>query len=141
MNDKMEKGNIVSVELTKLPIAVEETLDDYVLVKHGLQIEQFQSEMLRGMVYRIKTYILAEEIDNRKKDVRFKYSVPSNWWQHFKRDIFPQWLLRRYPVVYVEYYKIKTVTFRKYATYPKANILFPDKVGDLVRYKSSIEEG
>lgn len=26
--------------------------------------------------------------------------VPSSWWQHFKRDHFPAWALKRWPVKY-----------------------------------------
>ena len=25
---------------------------------------------------------------------------PATWWQHFKQDVFPAWLLRRFPVRY-----------------------------------------
>lgn len=33
------------------------------------------------------------------------FSVPETWWQHFKKDVFPAWALRRWPVRYktVEY--------------------------------------
>ena len=133
-------GNIKTVELTKLPIGVSAILDDYVVVKSGLKFESIIDPMLGGMLYQIKTYILAEEIDHRSKEVRFSVRLPSSWWQHFKYDKFPAWLLHKFPVKYEEYYQVKTVTFRKYATYPKANILLPDKVGELVRYKSFIEE-
>ena len=129
-------GNIEKVNLIKLPITISEVLDDYVLVKCGLEFESVIEPMLRGMIYRIKTYVLAEEIDNRKKDVKFTYTIPASWWHHFKKSHFPKWLLKRFPVKYIEYYKTKTVTFRKYATYPRANILFPDRVGELIKYRS-----
>ena len=140
----MKMGNIETVELTKLPIALSEVLDDYVTVKYGLELENIVDPMLRGMIYRIKTYILAEEIDNRSKIISFEtvHPVYQSWWQHFKGDAFPEWLKRRSPprFNYVTKTGKRKVTFRKYATYPKANILFPDKVGKLVRYKSFIEE-
>lgn len=135
----MKLGNIETVKLTKLPVCISEILDDYVLVKQGLEFENVFDPMLQGMFYRIKTYILAEEIDNRSKVVRFTYKLPSNWWQYFKLQVFPKWLQQRFPVSYTDCVRTKKVTFRKYATYPKASILFPDKVGELIRYKSFIE--
>lgn len=132
--------NIESVELVKLPIGITEILDDYMLVRHGLEMEKIFDPMISGMLYRIKTYILAEEIDNRTKTVRFSCKTTANWWQHFKLQLFPGWLQRKFPVKYADCTHKKKVTFRKHATYPRANILFPDKVGSLIRYKSSIEE-
>lgn len=136
----MKLGNIESIELTKLPIEVSEILDDYVSVKYGLELERIIHPILRGIVYRIKAHILAEEIDNRTKDISFTYSTPKNWWEHLKLSL-PQWLKNiLHPPKMIEYTKTKTVTFRKYATFPKANILFPDEVGKLIKYKSFIEE-
>ncbi|KKM87792.1 hypothetical protein LCGC14_1265360 [marine sediment metagenome] len=140
----MKLGDIESVELTKLPISISEILDEYVLVKHGLEIESFIEPMFRGMVYRIKTFVLAEEIDCRSKVVSIDtvHPVFKSLWQHFKSKVFPTWLLKHFPPQYnwVTVTGKKKVTFRKYATYPKANILFPDKVGNLIRYKSFLEE-
>ena len=137
-------GKIETIELTKLPVGISEILDDYVIMKHGLQFESIFDPMLKGMIYRLKTYVLAEEIDCRSKIVSFDATFPvyRNWWQHFKGDIFPQWLKKRFPPKfnYPTQTKKKKVTFRKYATYPKANILFPDEVGTLIKYKSFIEE-
>jgi len=59
----MNLGNIESVTLTKLPVSISGTLDDYPAVRHGLNVEQIIDPMFRGMLYRIKTSILAEEID------------------------------------------------------------------------------
>ncbi len=140
----LEKGQIKQVELIKLSIGVSSVLDDYTLVKHGLELEQIMKPALRGMMFQIRTYILAEEIDNRSKVVSITNTFPvyRSWWQHFKGEVFPEWLKRRFPPQFNYATKTgsKIVTFRKYATYPKANILFPDKVGNLVRYKSFIEE-
>jgi len=136
----MKLNNIEEVDLIKLPISATEALDAYTIVKHHLELETFYDAMIEALVYHIKTYILAEEVDNRSKVIRFTYNFPSNWWQHFRAQVFPRWLLKRFPIKLTEYTKVKRVTFRKYATYPKANIVFPDKVGTLVKYKSFIEE-
>lgn len=133
-----------SVELTKLPISVQGMLDDYILVRNGIEIKTFRDAFLGATVYKIETYILAEEIDCRTKVVSIKttYPVYQNWWQHFKGEVFPDWLKRHFPPRFNDVVKVgkKRVTFRRYATYPKANILFPKEVGELVKYKSFIEE-
>jgi len=140
----MLDSKIKQVELTKLMIGTSTVLDDYPLVKQGIQVERILDPVIRGMMFQIRTYILAEEIDNRSKDVSITsvFPVYRSWWQHFKGEVFPDWLRKRFPPQfnYVVKTGTKTVKFRKYATYPKANVLFPDKVGSLVRYKSSIEE-
>ena len=137
-------NNTESVELTKLPINITETLDGYTVVRSELKLERLIEPMLGGMIFRLKTYILAEEIDNRSKVVSLTTTHPvyRSWWDYFKGDMFPDWLKKRFPpkFLYVTKTEKKKVTFRRYATYPKASILFPDKVGTLVRYKSSIEE-
>lgn len=35
--------------------------------------------------------------------------VPSSWWQHFKRDHFPAWALKRWPVKYDEHWAHQTL--------------------------------
>jgi len=135
----MESNNIQSLELTKLPIGISVLLSDYPTVRDGLRLEGVRDLMLQGMIYQLTTYILAEELEKRTKEVAFTYSVPKNWWEHLKCS-FPDWLKHRFPPKLIQYEVTKQVTFKKYATYPKANVLFPDKVGKLVRYKSFIEE-
>lgn len=27
----------------------------------------------------------------------YTYDIPASWWDHFKRDCFPKWLLKRFP--------------------------------------------
>jgi hypothetical protein len=127
------------IELVKLPISITQILDDYVLVKRGLELQTFRNEMLRGMVTQLKSYVLAEEVDNRTKSVAFKYKAPKNWLEHLKLQL-PSWTRKFFTPKLVEHQQIKRVTFRRYATFPKANILFPDKVGTLIRFKQIIEE-
>ena len=92
------------------------------------------------MVLSIQAYVLAEEVDCRRKDVAFSFKFPATWWQHFKQSLFPRWLLGWFPVKYKDNTAKKRVIFRRLATYPKANIVIPDKVGDTVVYRNVWEE-
>ncbi len=132
------------VDLFKLPIAVQGVLADYILVSKGLEFEAWRDTFLNGLLVSIRTYILAEEIDCRSKVISIDtvHSVYQNWWEHFKGTIFPRWLKRLSPPKfnYVTITGKKKVTFKRYATYPKANILFPKEIGELIRFKQFIIE-
>ncbi|KKL76921.1 hypothetical protein LCGC14_2040100 [marine sediment metagenome] len=131
------------VEFTKLPVCTQILTDMYTFA-NSLEIQQFQCETMDGLITRIKGYVLAEEVDCRSTVVCIDTVHPAyqSWWQHFKGEIFPEWLKRRFPpkLNYITKTGRKKVTFRRYATYPKANILFPKETGKLVRYRSFIGE-
>src|SRR4030042_3717458 len=139
-NELIDKTSIESVELTKLLVETTHIIDEYAVLKSGLKLQAYMEPMLRAMVYKLKSYVLAEEIDNRSKIVYVNTTHPvyCNWWQHFKGEVFPDWLKKKFPPRYNYVTKTgkKLVTFRRHATYPKANILFPDQVGTLIKYNS-----
>lgn len=84
------------------------------------------------LVTELVAEVLAEEVDNRSKEVSFE--VPATWWDHFKRDYFPDWLLYKFPIK--QKTLSKTVTFRRLATYPKLPHVYPN-TGD-IKYKQFI---
>jgi hypothetical protein len=54
-------------------------------------------ETLQGdLRARLLHYVYQEQIGNYRHTV----SYPATWWQHFKQDCFPKWLLERFPVQY-----------------------------------------
>lgn len=48
------------------------------------------------LVARLATYILADKWEPITEETSVSY--PDGWWQHFKADCFPKWLLKRFPV-------------------------------------------
>ena len=60
--------------------------------------------------------------DKVKKDVMVIFTIkhPKTWWQHFKQDNFPAWLLRRFPVQYAIHTENKTVEFDRTFVFPNA---------------------
>lgn len=43
-------------------------------------------------------------------EVAIKFEFPDGWWQMFKKQYFPDWLLNKYPVVYKTHVKYETKT-------------------------------
>lgn len=69
-------------------------------------IDNFYGESLARMT----AYVYSESLGRYIHE--WKY--PSSWWQHFKRDHFPKWLLDRYPVQYTT----NTIVLDGQAMYP-----------------------
>ncbi len=57
----------------------------------------------------------------------FCYKVPASWWQHFKQDCFPHWLLNQFSAEYI------TVTVPLSVIYPHIKCSLPKKyMGDRI---------
>jgi hypothetical protein len=123
------------VVLTQLKEIAQKVLSGHALV--NLRLESWKNDVADALVYQLSTYVLAEEVENRTKTVNFEY--PKSWWQMFKQQYFPKWLLKRFPVKTKK--DTRLVTFKKYATYPKAPaVAFPEGYGGKIVYKSFITE-
>ena len=134
---KDEIGQYDMVELVKRVVGEDIQLDNFGAMKDGLNFEVIIPDMINGMILRLKTYVLSEELENRSKVVTIYYDVPENWWEHFKMSL-PKWMKLQPKLITLS--KSKTVRFRKFATYPKASVLFPESVGTLVRCRHEICE-
>lgn len=80
---------------------------------------------LEGMVYELRASVLASKIADDKYTAYFYYKVPATWFQHWKKDHAPRWFKKRYPVKYEVKKAKKTVHFKRYETYPQANLAIP----------------
>lgn len=54
--------------------------------------------LLGDMVIRFEKELLGEIVGTQEHTVMV--DVPSSWWQHLKEDHFPQWYVRRWPVLH-----------------------------------------
>lgn len=50
-----------------------------------------------AMMVTLYDYIWKEELETIIKEERFY--TPANCWQHFKKDYFPKWALKKWPVI------------------------------------------
>jgi len=131
------------ITLEKLAV-YRQQLIDLPAIAHAASIESFMDFEFNALVVRLKSYVLAEEVDCRSKIVEISSTFPvyQSWWQHFRGEVFPEWLKRKFPPKFN--YVVKTgkkkVTFRKLATYPRANLIIPDNVGNTIIYRNQFRE-
>lgn len=66
-----------------------------------MRLEHRLDHMMNGFVFSLRTAILESEREEHRTEDKQEVSVPSSWWQHFKRDNdLPKWFLKRWPVKY-----------------------------------------
>lgn len=58
----------------------------------GLLFEANPDLILNQMMYRLTGYVAFEDQQD------YKYYTPTSWWQMFKQEYFPIWLLKRFPI-------------------------------------------
>lgn len=80
--------------------------------------EMYRDSTLQTHVMQIVTYLWGKV----NKEVAVKY--PADWKEAFKERWYPKWLLKRYPVVYVDY------VIKAYELYP--DIVVPNKSYSIV---------
>lgn len=126
--NKIEK----SVLLEKLQFNVSQMVPGHTLATTKLDI--IKNNTINALVFQLRAEVMAEKLEDRTQMITFK--VPKSWWQHFKQEKFPKWLLRKFPVKLS--LCVKFVTFKHYATYPELPLVFPkDKIGEIV-YKDVV---
>jgi hypothetical protein len=103
--------------LEKVRVLSQERLSGQLLA--DLNFESYRDDILGDLVLRLSSYVMAEETNKIKRSL----SYPSNWWQMFKQQYFPEWLKEKFPVKT----KTKSWTVRVMATYPKLPQVFKDQ--------------
>ncbi len=68
---------------------------------------------------RIQREMFGEKIE-KDVTVTFTFKQPATWWQHFKQENLPAWLLRRFPVKYVSETQKRTIEFDRTFIFPNA---------------------
>lgn len=107
-------GGLESKTLEAARYAVSLKIDPHLM--ENVNIQTYIQECSFDMILRISRVVYEDKLENEKKIVMVE--VPCNWWQHFKYDIFPEWLQRVFPVKYENIEK--TVVFTRKALYPDA---------------------
>ena len=81
--------DIETVTLTKIRIGMTKLINERLIHDAKFDISQWLYGKFKAD---LSGYLLGEDMDKRE------VSYPADWWQHFKKDKFPKWLLKRYPV-------------------------------------------
>lgn len=69
---------------------------------------------MEEMLISLETVVYQEEVGNLVEAMSIR--VPKTWFDHFKKDVFPKWLLDMFPVEYETHWKTVDLTFS--ARYP-----------------------
>lgn len=106
---------IHSIELEKWEIGLQEYISEDAFLDPSITLER----EARVLKMKLRDFVWSEP--QRKHEIFAAY--PDTWWQHFKRDYFPEWALRRWPVRY----RRETATFDIRVIYPDLKISVPDE--------------
>lgn len=108
----MKTQEIDEVLLQKLYFAVQQHIpDERVVNLQGVEFTSFFELLTRDLVFRISGYVWEEELEKRV----LVASYPKTWWQHFKKDVMPEWFTKKFPVEL----KREEVLVKFTAVYPK----------------------
>ena len=106
-------------------VAARESISGYMLASMEVhQVPRMCDEIAFRLVASVAAEVLRPKTD-ADCTVQFDFETPAGWWQHFKRDCFPSWLLHRFPVKLVTFEATKRMRVEVMATYPKLNTVFP----------------
>ena len=86
-----------------------------------MKIERTEGFICDDIVFAIRGYLSGEKLREEKRNWKIKY--PSSWWQMFKEQYFPQWLINKFPIKYI--IKRRRVTFKVYELYPQFPVVKP----------------
>lgn len=96
--------------LEKVKILLSEQIDSYAMEQMQVAVGP-TAYPIGNLILRIKREFFAELW---VREVRLKYKVPAGWFQHFKKDHFPTWALKRWPVKYDEFEEVHEITRAHY---------------------------
>ena len=100
-----------------------------------LAVEQADA-LWGGLLVRFVTDVLVRPGEEETELLSF--AVPATWWQHLKQDVFPAWLLRRFPVRTTTLER--RIRYRIDATYPQADVVLPKEYGPAVLRVRKLED-
>ncbi len=73
-----------------------EYFSDAALGTMDAELESFLDQAIEGVGLRLRAYVYAMP----KETIEIHLKYPDDWWQAFRERWFPDWWLRRWPVVY-----------------------------------------
>lgn len=137
----MDVNNIDGVNLTLLRVYVQKAMPDMLMFRDSVELRAYRDMLLNSMIYELRALVSAEKLQETKHT--FTAEWPTTWWDAFKLEKFPSWLLKLFPANMKA--KNETVEWERYAIYPKMTRFLPKECEDWVAreitsVKSSNEE-
>ena len=106
-------------------VAATEAVGGYMI--HSMRIDELP-QMCDRIAYQLSANIAAEALKPQPEcymGVHHEILIPDGWWQQFKHDCFPRWMLSRWPVMN-KTLEVKTnIKIEVLAAYPMLNTVFP----------------
>lgn len=88
----------------------------------GLQgVKYWKEDIYNGVRVSMTAYVMAEKVAEETVYMDVRY--PIDWWNHWKRDKAPTWLVRRWPV---KYKMERKMVVSHWAGYPELPLSIPD---------------
>jgi hypothetical protein len=115
-------GSVKQYKLEGFPLAVSKafTRQGLASLASNASLTVRENYVLDELVYTLKVYLLKRSTEPLEVAVEME---PINWYEHLKRDHFPEWFKRRWPVkCKKQYYKIE----REIRVCPHSTETWPD---------------
>lgn len=104
-------------------------------VAGSLELREWEEPILRQMVRQLSAEMLARKLVRDHYSTTRGVDVPATWWQHLKDDHAPGWLKKRWPVRHKSIKVDLHIDFTRYATYPEADVVLPERFGKAVIFE------
>ena len=95
--DPADSLEIKKAMFEKLQLAFWNIMDCYPAIGENAQLDlRYSQEVVNQIVFYVRSWIL----DGHKVDrlVPTQIDFPATWWDHWKQDHGPEWLVKRWPV-------------------------------------------
>lgn len=85
------------LKLEPLELYCRQSLSKSFLVNPELIID----EVIDRIIFTMRQELIYTISNADTKAIVFETKNPSSWWQHLKRDHFPKWFVKKFPIQYV----------------------------------------
>ena len=103
------------INLEAIKFRISQNFSKYMI--DSMQLNVFEEHLGNAINIEFQTKIFGQ---HNKQKYTVKIRIPKNWWQHFKRDILPNWYKKIYPVKWK--FKKRVIEFDHIALMPDIKI-------------------
>jgi hypothetical protein len=113
--------NFKEIDLTVQKVFSEITLnmEENFIPKNNLDIEYLLDYHMQKLYLRLKALVLTGPEKDFRQVVKTTIRIPTNWFEHLKKDLNFAWLLKLSPVKYVEQDHYQEVYLKVTPTFPE----------------------
>ena len=113
-----------TLELEKIRFAVAKRVSLSFL--ENLEIEHYTDFITDSFTNILKWWVWGKQVtENEYVESNIEIKYPETWWDAFKERWLPNFLLKRYPVKYIEFDTPRIIIHKTYHVCPHINQKFP----------------